>query len=193
LAAGENQLENDRASAAALVRTEKLVPSDDDDDADAVGDDTAMNDTAAGEAEQNHALDETLFSLPFRCSICANAYAKSSDLTQHVSEHGVLEKRRYRPTGGGPPYVCQVCSSTSSTHSHFPRLPGWVGTRKVKPIWILLMQETVSGSGISWAVCKSAPRSRQITTPAPHHSVFSQAGCPSCRPTDSVKALKATQ
>ena len=31
---------------------------------------------------------------------------------------------------------------------------------------------TVSGSGISWAVCKSAPRSRQITTPAPHSSVF---------------------
>jgi len=30
----------------------------------------------------------------------------------------------------------------------------------------------VSGSGISWAVCKSAPRSRQITTPVPHHSVF---------------------
>ena len=24
-------------------------------------------------------------------------------------------------------------------------------------------QETVSGSGISWAICKSAPRSRQIT------------------------------
>ena len=33
-------------------------------------------------------------------------------------------------------------------------------------------QETVSGSGISWAMCKSAPRSRQITMPAPHHSVF---------------------
>ena len=32
---------------------------------------------------------------------------------------------------------------------------------------------------------KSAPRSRQITTPAPHHSVFS------CRPTNSMKALKA--
>ena len=30
----------------------------------------------------------------------------------------------------------------------------------------------MSGSGISWAVCKSAPRSKQITTPAPHHSVF---------------------
>ena len=48
----------------------------------------------------------------------------------------------------------------------------------------------MSGSGISWAICKSAPRSRQITTPAPHHSVFLQAGCPSCRPTNSIKALK---
>jgi len=27
--------------------------------------------------------------------------------------------------------------------------------------------------------------------PTPHHSVFLQAGCPSCRPTNSVKALKA--
>ena len=30
----------------------------------------------------------------------------------------------------------------------------------------------MSGSGIGWAICKSAPRSRQITMPAPHHSVF---------------------
>ena len=54
----------------------------------------------------------------------------------------------------------------------FPGLPRWAATRKVKPIWILLKRETVSGSGISWAVCKSAPRSRLITTPAPHHSDF---------------------
>ena len=38
-------------------------------------------------------------------------------------------------------------------------------------------------SGISWDICKSAPRSRQITMPAPHHSVFP------CSPTNSVKAL----
>ena len=50
-----------------------------------------------------------------------------------------------------------------------------------------------SGSGISWAICKSASRSRQITMPVPHshHSSFLQAGCPSCCPTNSVKALKA--
>jgi len=30
----------------------------------------------------------------------------------------------------------------------------------------------VSGSGITLATCKSAPRSRQIPMPTPHHSVF---------------------
>jgi len=53
-----------------------------------------------------------------------------------------------------------------------PGLPVWASTRKLKPIWILLKQETVGGSGISWAICKSAPRPRQIPVPAPHHSVF---------------------
>jgi len=149
-----------------------------------------------------------------------------------------------------------LCLTFTHTRTHadthtrltalFLGLPGWAGTRKAKPSWILLKQETVSGSGISWAyaslhlalhthahththmfngpfsgttrvgryrkgetnldfteardsewqwhqlgICKSAPCSRQITTPAPHHSVFLQAGCPSCRPTNSVKALKA--
>ena len=42
-----------------------------------------------------------------------------------------------------------------------------------------MKQETACGSGISWAICKSAPRSRQITTPAPHHShVFSTGRMP---------------
>ena len=58
-------------------------------------------------------------------------------------------------------------------------LPGWAGTRRVKPIWILLKQETVSG--ISWAICKCAPRSRLITTPALHHSVGRQEGHPACK------------
>jgi len=34
------------------------------------------------------------------------------------------------------------------------------------------------------------PDPRQITTPASHYSSFLQTRCPSCRPTDSVKALK---
>jgi len=56
------------------------------------------------------------------------------------------------------------------THTHhltalFLGLPWWASTGKVKPIWILLKQETVSGSGISWAVCQSAPRSNTSTPP----------------------------
>jgi len=62
-------------------------------------------------------------------------------------------------------------SATHTFNGPFLGLPGSAGTRKVKPIWILLKQETVSGSSISWAICKSAPRWRQITIPAPHHSV----------------------
>ena len=59
--------------------------------------------------------------------------------------------------------------STTHTHTHtHPGLPGWASTRKVKPIWILLEQETVSGSGISWAIYKSAPRCRQYPTTQYH-------------------------
>ena len=90
---------------------------------------------------------------------------------------------RQSPAGrvGDPStYSCQHQRGLAGIHTHThirltalcPGLPGWAGTRKVKPIWILLKQEIVSGSGISWAICKSAPRSRQITTPAPHCSVF---------------------
>jgi len=95
-----------------------------------------------------------------------------------------------------PLLVSSLCSiHCTHTHTHpfndfFLGLPRWAGTRKAKPIWILLKQETVSGSGISWAIYKSACRSRQITMPAPHHSVFLQAGCPSCHPTNSVSTLK---
>ena len=43
-----------------------------------------------------------------------------------------------------------------------------------------------SGSGISWAICKSAPHSRQITIPVPHHSVFYRPDAlPAAQPTAS--------
>jgi len=71
----------------------------------------------------------------------------------------------------------------------FPGLPRWAGTSKVKPIWILLKQET------EWQchqlghmqVCTSLQRDNHASTPL---LSFLQAGCPSCRPTNSVRALK---
>ena len=62
------------------------------------------------------------------------------------------------------------------THTRLMALFSWTTWvsryQKGKPIWILLKQGTVSSSGISWVICKSAPHSRQTTIPTPHHSVF---------------------
>jgi len=60
---------------------------------------------------------------------------------------------------------------TSKWCRGYNAIPGWAGTRKVEPIWILLKQETLGGSGISrrtMQVCTSL----QMTTPSPHRSVF---------------------
>ena len=98
-----------------------------------------------------------------------------------------LTNPSFHPTAHAVGYVKPMHTHTyTRLTAIFPGLPGLAGTRKVKPIWILLTQETVSGSGISWAICKSAPRSRQITTPAPHHSVFYRPDAlPAAQPTAS--------
>ena len=64
----------------------------------------------------------------------------------------------------------------------------WVSWyRKVKPVNVdLLKQETVSGSDISWTVCKSAPHFRQVTMPASQHSAFYRPDAlPASEPTAS--------
>jgi len=61
-------------------------------------------------------------------------------------------------------------------------------TRKVKTNLDLLEQEIVGGSGICWA------NASLHLIPDNHANIpllsFLQAGCPSCCPTNSVKALK---
>jgi len=83
---------------------------------------------------------------------------------------------------------CLRWNNCLQTHTRltalFPGLPRWAGTRKVKPIWIFLKRETVSGSGSSWAICKFVPRSTHITTPAPNHSAFYRLDAlPAAQPT----------
>ena len=64
----------------------------------------------------------------------------------------------------------------TTTHSRLtalcPGLPRWAGTRKVKPTWIVLKQEIASGSSISWAIRKSALRSRQNHASTPPLKFF---------------------
>ena len=82
-------------------------------------------------------------------------------------------QKRYRKGG----YEGGLSGNVTHTHpfnDHFSGTTRVSRYQKGKPIWILLKQETVSSSGISWAICKSAPRSRQLTMPAPHYSGFSR-------------------
>jgi len=50
----------------------------------------------------------------------------------------------------------------------------------------------VSGSGISWAICKSTSRSRQITTPALHHSSFFTGRMPFLPPNQQRRSTEGT-
>jgi len=65
-----------------------------------------------------------------------------------------------------------ACTPTHPFYGPADFVWDYLGEPVPAPICILLKQETDSGSGISWAICKSAPRPRQITMPTSHHSVF---------------------
>ena len=90
-------------------------------------------------------------------------------------------------------HVCHVNVCTRHTHTHARPFNGpFSGTTQVsryqksKTNLDFTEQETVSGSGISWAICKFAPHSRQIAMPAPHHSVFYRPDAlPAAQPTAS--------
>jgi len=64
---------------------------------------------------------------------------------------------------------------------------GYAGTRKVKHSGFYWSKRWWGGSGISWTICKSyAPRSRQITMPVSHHSIFyGPDALPDAQPTES--------
>jgi len=146
-----------------------------------------MSDSISVHAESNCLLQEdsrlvcSEHSRWTRCGSLSDCLAAESIADMH-SRNATETNRFIICRTDEPLWSCdkeqvKVLHPTRHKYTHtltalFPRLPGWVGTRKIKPIWILLKQETVSGSGTSWAICQSAPRSRQITTPAPHHSVF---------------------
>jgi len=94
-------------------------------------------------------------------------------------------------------HLCVSSHSTTHTHTHththtrltaiFRDYPGEpVGLPERQNQSGFYWSKRVSGSGISWNICKSAPRSRQITMPTPHHSVFYRPDAlPAAQPTAS--------
>ena len=95
---------------------------------------------------------------------CSHAECKSTRPCLNASMAGVPASN----TG-------DIQSHWQHTHTHtrltalFPGLPRWAGTRKVNQSWFYWSKG-------QWVAVASLS--------------FLQAGCPSCRPTNSVKALK---
>jgi len=112
----------------------------------------------------------------------------ASDVTNATYHVTVIARDAGRPLRSAALRLSVMVRSTSEqavspvsththTHTHTRPFSGPLSgttlvsrcTRKVKPMWMSLKHETVSGSGISWATCKLAPRSRQVYhTSTPH-------------------------
>jgi len=84
------------------------------------------------------------------------------------------------------------CGCQNYNYNHF--MAPWTVSGSTRVSWHqkdktnldLLEQKIVSGSGISLAICKFAPRPREITMPVPHHSVFYRPDAlPATQPTSS--------
>jgi len=101
-------------------------------------------------------------------AICKSAPRPRQITTTSAPHHSVFYRLDALP----------AAQPTASKHTHTHKHPfngPFSGTTRVSQYQkgntnLDFTEETVSGSGISWA--KSAPYSRQTTTPAPHHSVF---------------------
>jgi len=69
----------------------------------------------------------------------------------------------------------------------FPGPPGWADARR-ELLDFMLQGKINRGRHTSHLAGRHSIRTKQCPPPSPH---FLQAGCSSCRPTNSVKALKA--
>ena len=86
--------------------------------------------------------------------------------------------------------VCEICMWNTHTRlmALFPGLPRWAGTRKVNHLDFTEARDSES----QWhqlhhmQVCTSLQTDNHASTSP---LSFLQAGCPSCRPTNSIKAL----
>ena len=94
-------------------------------------------------------------------------------------------------------FVCEIHSVFKTPppphHNHFTALflepPGWAGARREFLDFMVQGKINRGRHTDHLAGCHSIRTNQCPPPPFPH---FLQAGCPSCRPTNSVKAVKAT-
>jgi len=103
-----------------------------------------------------------------------------SDIWKSLQQLGCHHIRSsHKSTRGFALFVHAVTHTQTCLTAPFPGLPRWANTRKVKPIWILLMAVASAGTN---ACLHLSPE--QITTPTPHHSVlYRPDALPAVQPT----------
>ena len=78
-------------------------------------------------------------------------------------------------------FIKTTCKSLSALTAIFPGEPGLAG---------FIGAKDDGSDGDNWSCCETCKASVKSSPPTNQHPVFLQAGCPSCRPTNSVQALK---
>ena len=84
---------------------------------------------------------------------------------------------------------CKLNSIHNRFTALFPGPPGWAGARR-ELLDFMVQGKINRGRHTDHAAGRHSIRTNQC--PPPPSPIFLQAGCPSCYPTNSVKALKAT-
>ena len=130
---------------------------------------------------RHHASTESIYNMVFRS---LDDYILESLLKAFtLSLNYYLELLRERKPPPRRPFSTHSNSLSLRFNGHFPGEPGLAGVYWSKGWWMRRWQLDY----LSYKSCKAPVKS---SPPTNQHPVFLQAGCPSCRPTNNVKALK---
>jgi len=124
----------------------------------------------------------------FFCLLCKRAFVKLR------STHFITGRMSFC----WPTNSIGALKETQTSHHHhhhnrfmavFPGPPGWSGTRR-ELLEFMVQGKINRGRHTDHPAGRHSARTNQCPPPPSPH--FLQVGCPSCRPTNSVKALNAT-
>ena len=129
------------------------------------------------------------------CSVWLQIWLWSYDRWTHSSScHTVIFTRRHLSTTMSKCNSTTQCLNTQTFNSLFSTATQVSRYQKDKT-----NVDSTEARDSEWQwhqlghmqACTSLQTKKPCQHPTSHHSVFLQAGCPSCRPTNSIKALKA--
>ena len=144
---------------------------------------------------------------PLRCqslptavvSVTAGRAASAGMATRRIQPPGQLSDTRKVPATSRQPTTptntavhCHPQTQQQQQHTFNGLFSGTIQVSKYQKGKTNLDFTKARDSGISWAICKSAPRSRQITTPAPHHSSFFTGRMPFLPPNQQRQSTEGT-